>query len=70
MNIIEIRTIGASKGAQEQSGKPCACYLAHSHAFYKEWVDISRKCVAIVNHKRVVYSVKNYTKNETHGWKT
>ncbi len=56
--------------AQERSGKPCSCYLVHSHAFYKEWADISRKCVAIVNHKRVVYSVNNYTKNETHGWKT
>ena len=43
------------KGAQEWSGKPCLCYLVHSHAFYKEWADISRKCVAIVNHKRVVY---------------
>ena len=37
--------------------------------FYKEWADISRKYVAIVNHTRVVYSVNNYTKNETHGWK-
>ena len=70
MDIIQIRTIGAWKGAQERSGKPCSCYLVHSHAFYKEWADISRKCVAIVNHKRVVYWVNNYTKNETHGWKT
>ena len=50
-------------------GKPCLCYLVHSHAFYKEWAYISRKCVAIVNHKCVVYLVNNYTKNETHGWK-
>ena len=50
--------------------KPCSCYLVHSHGFYKEWADISRKCVAIVNHKHVVYWVNNYTKNETHGWKT
>ena len=53
MDIIQIRTIGASKGAQEWSGKPCSCYLEHSHAFYKEWTDISMKCVAIVNHKRL-----------------
>ena len=52
------------KGAQEWSGKPCSCYLVHSHAFYKEWADISRKCVAIVNHKHVIYLVNNYTKNE------
>ena len=70
MHIIQIRTIGAWKGAQERSRKPCLCYLVHSHAFYKEWADISRKCVAIVNHKRVIYSVNNYTKNETHGSKT
>ena len=70
MDIIQIRTISALKGAQERFGKPCSCYLVHSHAFYKEWADISRKCVAIVNHKHVVYSINNYTKNETHGWKT
>ena len=62
MHIIQIRTINAWKGAQERSGKPCSCYLVHSHAFYKEWADISRKCVAIVNHKCVVYWVNNYTK--------
>ena len=62
MHIIQIQTIGAWKGAQEQSGKPCSCYLVHSHAFYKEWEDISRKCVAIINHKRVVDWVNNYTK--------
>ena len=62
MDIIQIRTIGAWKGAQERSGKPCSCYLANSHAFYKEWVNISRKCVVIVNHKRVVYLVNNYKK--------
>ena len=62
MHIIQIWTIGAWKGAQERSGKPCLCYLVHSHAFYKEWADISRKCVAIVNHKRVVYWVNNYAK--------
>ena len=70
MDIIQIQTNGAWKGAQERSGKPCSCYLVHFHAFYKEWTDVSRKYVAIVNHKRVVYSVNNYTKNETHGWKT
>ena len=70
MDIIQIQTIIAWKGAQERSGKPCSFYLAHSHDFYKEWADISRKCVAIVNHKRVVYWVNNYTKNEIHGWKT
>ena len=62
MDIIQIWTIGAWKGAQERSGKPCSCYLVHSHAFYKEWADISRKCVAIVNHKCVVYWVNNYMK--------
>ena len=62
MHVIQIQTIGAWKGAQERSGKPGSCYLVHSHAFYKEWADISRKCVAIVNHKRVVYWVNNYTK--------
>jgi hypothetical protein len=35
MHIIQIRTIGAWKGAQERSGKPCSCYLVNSHAFYK-----------------------------------
>ena len=62
MDIIQIRTIRAWKGAQEQSIKPSSCYLVHSHVSYKEWADISRKCVAIVNHKCVVYWVKNYTK--------
>ena len=62
MHIIQIWTIGAWKGAQERSGKPCSCYLVHSHAFYKEWANISRKCVGIVNHKRVAYWVNNYTK--------
>ena len=62
MHVIQIQTIGAWKGAQERSGKPCSCYVVHSHAIYKEWADISRKCVAIVNHKRVVYWVNNYTK--------
>ena len=70
MDIIQIRTIGAWKGARERSGNPWSCYLGNSHAFYKEWTDISRKCVAIVNHKRVVYWDDNYTKNDIHGWKT
>ena len=70
MHINQVQTIGSWKGAQEWPGKPCSCHLVNSHAFYKEWTDISRKCVAIVNHKLVVYSVNNYTKNETHGWKT
>ena len=62
MHIIQIRTIGAWKGAQERSGKPSSCHLVNSHAFYEEWADISRKGVAIVNHKRVVYWVNNYIK--------
>jgi hypothetical protein len=62
MHIIQIRTIDAWKGVQERSRKPCSCYLVHSHAFYKEWADISWKCVTIVNHKRVIYWVNNYTK--------
>ena len=60
MHIIQIRTIGARKGAQERSRKPCSCYLVHSHAFYKEWADISMECVAIFNHKRIIYWVINY----------
>ena len=60
MHIIQIRTIGAWKGAQERFGKPCSCYLVHSHAFYKEWAEISMEFVAIVNHKRVIYWVINY----------
>ena len=55
MHIIQIQTIDAWKGAQERSGKPCSCYLVHSHAFYKECADISWKYVAIINHKHVVY---------------
>ena len=62
MHIIQIQTIGAWKGAREWSGKPWSYYLVNSHAFYKEWTNISRKCVAIVNHKHVVYWVKYYTK--------
>ena len=62
MHIIQIQTIDVWKGAQERSGNPCSCYLVHSYAFYKEWADISRKCVAIVNHKCVVCWVNNYTK--------
>ena len=62
MHIIHIQTIGAGKGAPERSGKPCSCYLVNPHAFYKEWTEISRKCVVIVNHKRVVYWVNNYRK--------
>ena len=62
MDIIQIQTIGAWKGAWERSGKPWSCYLVNYHAFYKEWVEISRKCVAIVNHKCMIYWVNNYTK--------
>ena len=40
--------------------KPYSWYLVISQAFYKEWVDISMKCVAIVNQKRVIYWVINY----------
>ena len=39
--------------------KPYSWYLVISQAFYKEWVDISMECVAIVNHKRVIYWVIN-----------
>jgi hypothetical protein len=62
MHIIQIQTIGAWKGAWERSGKPWSCYLVNSHAFYKEWADISRKCVAIVNHKHVIYWFYNCRK--------
>ena len=60
--IIQIQTIGAWKGAQKWSGKPCSCYLVNSHAFYKEWAEISRIYVARVNHKRVIYWFFNYRK--------
>ena len=53
MHIIQVQTIGAWKGAQEHPRKPWSCHLVNSHAFYKEWTDISMKCVAIVNHKRL-----------------
>ena len=62
MHIIQIRTIGAWKGAQERFGKPCSCYLVNSHAFYKERAEISMICVARVNNKRVVYYYFNYRK--------
>ena len=41
------------KGRTRMAGKPCSCHLVNSQAFYKEWVEISMKCVAIVNHKRL-----------------
>ena len=40
--------------------KPYSWYLVISQAFDKEWAEISMECVAIVNHKRVIYSVINY----------
>ena len=40
--------------------KPYSWYLVISQAFYKEWTEISMECVAIVNHKRVIYWVINY----------
>ena len=40
--------------------KPYSWYLVISQAFYKEWAEISMECVAIVNHKRVIYRVINY----------
>jgi len=40
--------------------KPYSWYLVISQAFYKEWAEISMECVAIVNHKRVIYWVINY----------
>ena len=39
---------------------PYSWYLVISQAFYKEWAEISMECVAIVNHKRVIYWVINY----------
>ena len=42
--------------------KPYSWYLVISQASYKEWAEISMECVAIVNHKRVIYSVINYRK--------
>ena len=40
--------------------KPYSWYLVISQAFYKEWAEISMECVAIVNHKCVIYWVINY----------
>ena len=40
--------------------KPYSWYLVISQAFYKEGADISMECVAIVNHKCVIYLVINY----------
>ena len=60
MHIIQIWTICARKGAQERSRKPYSWYLVNSHAYYKEWAEISRECVAIVIHKCVIYWVINY----------
>ena len=40
--------------------KPYSWYLVNYQAFYKEWSEISRECVAIVNHKHVIYRVINY----------
>ena len=40
--------------------KPYSWYLVISQAFYKELAEISMECVAIVNHKRVIYWVINY----------
>ena len=51
MHIIQVQTIDAWKGPQEWPRKPCLCHLVNSHGFYKEWTDISMKCVAIVNPK-------------------
>ena len=39
---------------------PYLWYLGISQACYKEWAEISMECVAIVNHKRVIYWVINY----------
>ena len=40
--------------------KSYSWYLVNSQAFYKEWAEISMECVAIVNHKCVIYWVVNY----------
>ena len=42
--------------------KPYSWYLVNSQAFYKEWIEISRECVAIVNHKRIVFWFFYYRK--------
>ena len=60
MHIIQ--ALSAWNGAREWSRKPWSWYLVNSHAFYKEWAEISRICVARVNHKRVVYWFFNYRK--------
>jgi hypothetical protein len=42
--------------------KSCLWYFPNLHAFYEEWGEISRACVARVNHKRVVYWFFDSTK--------
>ena len=42
--------------------RPYSWYLVNSQAFYMEWAEISRECVAIVIHKCVIYWVINYRK--------
>ena len=62
MHIILIQTISAWKSAQKWSRKSCSWYLVIFHAFYKEWKEIQGICVAIVNHKYVIYWFFKYRK--------
>jgi hypothetical protein len=62
MHIIQFHTIGPWKSAQKRLGKSCLWCLLNLHAFYEEWGEISRTCVARVNHKRVVYWFFDSTK--------
>ena len=60
MHVIPIQTIDAWKGAQERSGKTILLVFSNFSSLYKEWAEISMECVAIVNHKHVIYRVINY----------
>ena len=60
MHIVQIQTIGAGKGAQERSRKTILVVFSKFSSLLQGMADISMECVAIVNHKRVIYWVINY----------
>ena len=60
MHVIQIQTIGAWKGAQERSGKTILVVFSNFSSLLQLWADNSIECVAIVNHKCIIYWVINY----------